>query len=276
MSSRTRAADDDLHHPLRHLGPRGPPGREGPHRHGGGANDRRLPGRGGKGEPGGAGRRLPGRGANGGGPDRRAHESARARARGHRCEPVVRDATEPARPRARPRRLVQRLGRRRCHGGGGRGLRQRHRRIRAHPLRVLRHGRLEDHVGPHPSRRRVAARTELRHGGADGPRRRRSRHGHGAARARIHRWWRARGRSLRRAPAHRCRSAHQRRHRPGAQPGGLGVQCAAAAGLGRSHHAGRTSPGRRGVEFRRHAGRGRPRRHRRRRAGAACTRVDLR
>ena len=45
---------------------------------------------------------------DGGGPDRRPHESARAGPRRDRREPVVRDAGEPARPHPRPRGLVER------------------------------------------------------------------------------------------------------------------------------------------------------------------------
>ena len=84
-------------------------------------------------------RRLPGRCPGGRGPHRRAHQPARAGPRGDRRQPVVRDAGEPARPRPRPRWLVERLGRRGRDRGGGRGLRQRHRRIHPDPLRLLRH-----------------------------------------------------------------------------------------------------------------------------------------
>ena len=78
----------------------------------------------------------------------------------------------PLDPTLRPGRLVERLGRRGGHRRGGRGLRQRHRRLGAHPRRLLRHGRPEDDVGPHPARRRLAAGAQLRHRRPDGPRRR--------------------------------------------------------------------------------------------------------
>ena len=121
--------------------------------------------------PAAAGRGLPGRGPGGGGPDRRPHQPARAGPRRDRRQPVVRDAGEPARPDPRARRLVERLGGRGGHRRGRRGLRQRHRRLGPHPRRLLRHGRAEDDLGPHPARRRLAAVAQLRHRRPDGPRR---------------------------------------------------------------------------------------------------------
>ena len=86
-------------------------------------------------------------------PDRRPDQPARAGPRRDRGQPVVRHARQPARPDPCARRLVERLCRCGGHGRGGRGLRQRHRGLHSDSRRLLRHGRTEDDVGPHPARR---------------------------------------------------------------------------------------------------------------------------
>ena len=125
---------------------------------------------------------------DGGRPDRRPHEPARAGPRRDRRQPVVRDAGEPARPHPRARGLVERLGRGGGHGRGGRGLRQRHRGLHPDSRRLLWHGRAEDDLGPHPARRRLAAGAQLRHRRPDGPHGGGAGHGDAAARAGLRPW----------------------------------------------------------------------------------------
>ncbi len=131
-----------------------------------------------------------------------------------RREPVVRDAGEPARPGPCPRWFVERLCRRGGDGRGGRGLRQRHRRLGAHPRGLLRDGRPEDDMGPHPARGGLAARAELRHGRADGPHGGRSGYGDAAARTGLHRRRSTQRRSERGPARHRGGSVDHQCARP--------------------------------------------------------------
>ena len=164
-------------------------GGEGRHRRGRGADDRREPGGGRAGGASGGRRGLPGRVPRRGRPHRRQDQPARALLRAHRREPVVRHAGEPLR-----RRPACRAGRRAGPAWrwperrrGRHRARHRHRRVDPQPGCVVRGGRPEDDLRPHPGRRHVAAGALARHDRADGGDRRPGRRGDGDARARASR-----------------------------------------------------------------------------------------
>ena len=120
------------------------------------------------GRAGGGRRRLPRRGPGRRRPHRRQDQPARAVLRRHRREPVVRHAgrtrsTRRGCPAAR--RAVRRW---RWPPARPTSPRHRHRRLDPQPGGVLRRGRAEDDLGPHPGRRHVAAGAVARHGRSAG------------------------------------------------------------------------------------------------------------
>ena len=91
------------------------------------------------------------------------------------------------------------------------------------PRRLLRHGRPEDDLGPHPAGRGLAPGAQLRHRRSHGPHRGRSRHGNAVARAGLQRRRSGRRADLRSSadcPLRRIRPSRRRSTGPCGWPGG--------------------------------------------------------
>ena len=214
------------------------------------------------------------RGPRRGGAHRGSHQLARAGARGHRRQPVVRHAGQPPRPVAGARRFVQRVGGGGGDRRGGRRLRQRHRGIGAHPRRLLWNHRAQDHVGPVPLGGVRPLAPSFDTVGPDGPRRGRSRDRDGAARARVQPCRRSRtdGLVVGRLPVEADPSIAAALDRA-LHLVGWGCRPLPLPEWGDATRAGRRAARRRGLAHERLVGRRGPRRDRVRRAGPAGPRI---